>query len=156
MQPQDNREIGSALRRVLQAGREMQATLSRGLGLRVTDVQAVDHVASAEQPMGTVELGNRLGMRSSSAVALVNRLVEAGHLAREPDPRDRRRVVLVPTTDGRAEVHGILTPMLEQLRALIDELNEDEAAAVLWFLQEAAVTLRDFDKEARPEPHRRP
>lgn len=121
----------------------MQAALSRGLGLRVIDVQAMDHVGSAE-PMGPGELGDRLGIRSASAVALVDRLVEAGHLRREPDPTDRRRVRLVPTAEGRARVRAQLAPMLDQLTTVIQQLDEDQAAAVLRFLEQAAATMRDY------------
>lgn len=138
------REIGLALRRVLQAGREMQAALARRLGLRVTDVQALDHVASADVPMGTVELGDRLGMRSASAAALVDRLVAAGHLLREGDPTDRRRVALIATEQGRVDVRAQLAPMLEQLTTVIARLEEHEAASVLRFLEQATAAMHDY------------
>ncbi len=129
---------------MLQTGREMQATLARGLGLRVTDVQALDYVASIEEPIGTVELGDRLGIRSASAAVLVDRLVAAGHLVREPDPADRRRVTLTPTTDGRTEVRALLAPMLDALTEVISRLEESEAETVLRFLQQAAAVMHAY------------
>lgn len=107
------REISQALRYVLQAGREMQATLAHRIDLRVTDVQAIDHIAAATEPLGTVELGDRLGIRSASAAALVDRLIHAGFVHRHPDPNDRRRVVLSPTPDRRTEVRAHLAPCLK-------------------------------------------
>ncbi|WP_020658952.1 MarR family winged helix-turn-helix transcriptional regulator [Amycolatopsis benzoatilytica] len=144
------RAIGLELRRVLQAGREMQAQLAHGLGLRVTDVQALDHLSSVSAPIGTVELGDRLGIRSASAAVLVDRLVAAGHLVREPDPEDRRRVILTPTAHGRAEVRAQLAPMLDALTDVIRRLEDDEAATVLRFLAEAAETMHSYHREPAP------
>ncbi|MCP2181985.1 DNA-binding transcriptional regulator, MarR family [Prauserella alba] len=138
------RAVGLELRRVLQAGREMQAALARRLGVRVTDVQAMDHVAATDEPLGTVELGDRLGMRSASAAALVSRLIEAGHVVRESHPADRRRVVLTPTVHGRAEVRDQLAPMLDELTAVIGALDDAEAATVLRFLQQAGAVMRSY------------
>lgn len=140
----DQREIGLALRRVLQAGREMQSAVARRLGVRTIDVQAVDHVVSADRPLGTVELGNRLGIRSASAAVLVDRLVTAGHLTRSPDPSDRRRVVLAATEHAHHEIRTALAPLLADIDALADRLSPDEAATVLSFLTGAAAAMRAY------------
>ena len=53
------------------------------------------------EPIGPVELSRRLHMTSASATVLVDRLEEAGHVVREPDPHDGRRRVVRPTAAGR-------------------------------------------------------
>ncbi|HEX7303818.1 MarR family winged helix-turn-helix transcriptional regulator [Lentzea sp.] len=138
------REVGLAVRRMLQAGREMQAAMARRLGVRITDVQAVDHVVSADSPLGPVELGDRLGIRSASATVLVDRLVGAGHLTRAPDPRDRRRVVLGATDHARDEVRRALTPLLHDVAAITDRLDDEQVATVLGFLTDLTEALRDY------------
>lgn len=138
------REINEAVRQLLQAGRGMQATLGRRLGVRVTDVQAMDHVAAAAEPMGPVELGHRLGIRSASATALVNRLVAAGHLRRTVNPEDGRRVVVESTTEGRVEVRGQLAPMLDDLTRIGDDLDEAQAAIVLAYLRQATDAIHRY------------
>jgi DNA-binding MarR family transcriptional regulator len=135
-------QISLALRRVLQAGREMQAALARRLGVRVTDVAALDHVVSADDPLGTVELGHRLGIRSASAAVLVDRLVAAGHLQRRAHPGDRRRVILAATDHASGQVHHELTPLLGELATVTRRLDDDQAAIVLSFLTEAAAAMR--------------
>lgn len=129
----------------------MQSVVARELGVRVTDVQAVDHVSSAEEPLGTVELGDRLGMRSASAAVLVDRLVDAGHLVRERDPGDRRRVTLTATAHSRAEVRAQLAPMIDELTEVIAQLDQHQAGAVLWFLEQAAATMRSHHGPTHPE-----
>ena len=136
--------IQLSLRRMLQGGREMQSSLARQLGVRVIDVQAVDHVVSAEEPLGPVDLGNRLGIRSASATTLVDRLVAAGHLVREPHPADARRVALRATEHARYEVRQSLTPMLDEITAAIERLDHDQAATVSAFLHEVTAAMRDY------------
>ncbi|MFD4668654.1 MarR family winged helix-turn-helix transcriptional regulator [Lentzea sp. NPDC058450] len=142
------REVALAVRRMLQAGREMQAAMARRLGVRITDVQAVDQVVSADSPLGTVELGDRLGIRSASATVLVDRLVSAGHLTRSPDPHDRRRVVLSATDHARGEVRQALTPLLREITTITDRLDDDQAVTVLGFLEDLTAALRDYAAEA--------
>ncbi|GAB3892133.1 hypothetical protein GCM10029964_066440 [Kibdelosporangium lantanae] len=129
---------------MLQAGREMQAALARRVGVRVTDVQAVDHVVLADRPLGTVELGNRLGIRSASAAVLVDRLVTAGHLTRAPDPDDGRRVVLSATDHARQEVRDALAPLIEQVDVITNRLTEAEAATVMAFLTDVTAAMRSY------------
>lgn len=137
-------EISVALRRLLQAGREMQAALARQLGVRLTDVQAVDHVVSASQPVGTVELGHRMGIRSASAAALVDRLAASGHLVRQPHPSDRRRVTLTATDHARAQVRQALTPLLEEIASIAGRLDDDQAQTVLTFLADVTTAMRAY------------
>jgi DNA-binding MarR family transcriptional regulator len=145
------REINLALRRVLQSGREMQGALARHLGVRVTDVQAVDHVVSSAQPLGPVELGNRLGMRSASATALVDRMVAAGHLEREPDPRDGRRITVRATDHARDEVRRALTPLVDRIAEIASRLDEDQARTVLGFLDEVTDAMHDYAVSGRSD-----
>lgn len=137
-------EIGLALRRVLQVGREMQTALAHRLGVRLTDVQAVDHVVSADHPVGTVELANRLGIRSASAAVLVDRLVTAGHLTRSAHPSDRRRVTLEATDEARQRVREALTPLLKDIAAITADLDDDQAATILEFLADVTTVMRAY------------
>jgi DNA-binding MarR family transcriptional regulator len=145
-------EVDVALRRLLLAGREMQGALARRLGVRGIDVAAVDHVVSAVEPIGTVELGQRLGIRSASAAVLVDRLVTAGHLHREAHPDDRRRVRLGSTEHARSEVRQALAPLLEDIAALTERLDEEQTATLLWFLSEAAATMRAYAAGSQEDP----
>ncbi|MFD9739713.1 MarR family winged helix-turn-helix transcriptional regulator [Umezawaea sp. NPDC059074] len=146
-EPDIARDISRSLRDLLQAGRGVQTTLARRLGVGVTDVQAVSHLVESPEPLGTVELGNRLGIRSASATVLVDRLEAAGHLSRTAHPDDRRRVVLRPTDTARAEVREALAPLLASLGGIVADLDDDQAAAVLGFLRDATRAIGEFTAE---------
>ncbi len=133
-----------ALRRVQQAGVEANQELARRLGVGITDVAALEHLSAASSPLGPVELGHRLGIRSASATALVDRLEQSGHVRREARPDDRRRVALVPSEDSGVAVMAALAPMLADIEAAAARLTESEAAAVTQFLTEAADAMRRY------------
>src|SRR6478736_5691159 len=137
-------EPARALRLVQQATVEANQELARRLGIGITDIAALEHLSSAQQPLGPVELGHRLGIRSASATALVDRLEQSGHVRREPRPDDRRRVALVPSEHSAATVLTALAPLLADIEAAAARLTEDEAAAVTRFLTEAAAAMRRY------------
>jgi DNA-binding MarR family transcriptional regulator len=77
------------------------------------------------------DLAERLGIRHHSAVELVDRLVEAGLLARMHDPADRRRVLLALTETAETRLAELSAIHLEELRSLrpallqiLDQLGE--------------------------------
>lgn len=70
------------------------------LDLTVTQLTALFMLARSG-PTSVGQLAEKLGTRLSSASVLVDRLVNAGLIARSPDPRDRRRVILVVTDTGK-------------------------------------------------------
>jgi DNA-binding MarR family transcriptional regulator len=65
----------------------------------------------------------------------VDRLAEAGLVRREPDPRDRRGVLVTLTGAGRARVDAALEDLLRNERALLGSLDDDERAALAALLR---------------------
>lgn len=126
-----------------EAGPAHQALAGR-LGIGSTDAQALQHLAAAPRPAGTVELGNVLGIRSASAAALVDRLEATGHLRRQPHPTDGRRVTLHITESAGSQVREALHPLLHGVSELVDNLTEAEAEAVATFLRDAVRVLHEY------------
>ena len=94
---------------------------ARGAGLQPRHHQALLAIRGGERP-SVGDLGERLGIKPHSAAELVNRLVAARLVRRQPDTQDRRRVYLV------------LTPAaLRRLESLsIAHHRELQRLAVLW------------------------
>ncbi len=141
-----DREVGLALRTLLRAGRELTATLARRLDLGVTDVQAMDHLVSAEGTPGPAQLAHVLGIRSASATVLVDRLESAGHLRRARSSVDRRRVTLEVTESAQHEVRAAMMPLLARLAEITSALDADEAEVVRRFLHDATACIQDFTR----------
>ena len=134
---------GLALRRVVQATQGANLALARRLGLGVTDVAALDHLLE-RGPLGPAELGERLGLRSASATALVDRLEAAGHVERHPHPSDRRRLAIVPTDHARSETLTALGPLLEAIGEAGADLAPAEREAIVGYLDRVAAALEAY------------
>ncbi|MEO7125688.1 MAG: MarR family transcriptional regulator [Nakamurella sp.] len=138
------RLVGNAVRSLIRAGRGMQSAMARQLAMGDTDLAAMDELVTSPTPLGPVELGRRLGIRSASATVLVDRLEAVGHLHRHPHPSDRRRVVLEASESAVAEVRGTLTPMLMSMGQIAERLDPHDAEVVLAFLREVTTAMNDF------------
>ncbi|KAA9166384.1 winged helix-turn-helix transcriptional regulator [Amycolatopsis acidicola] len=142
--PETAFRIGQTLRELLRLAPEIHATLARRVGIGVTDLIALDHVTASDTPLGVVELGNRLGIRSASATVLVDRLTAAGHLERVPHETDRRRITVRPTDAARTDALEALGPLVPKILEVVGKLDADSAEEILVFLQEISATLTAF------------
>ncbi|MFC4148388.1 MarR family winged helix-turn-helix transcriptional regulator [Micromonospora mangrovi] len=142
--PPTTSEAARALREVLRVAGDTRSALARRLGIGATDAAAIDHLISSAEPLGPVELGNRLGIRSASATTLVDRLVQAGHVERAPHPSDRRRLSLQVTEHAFTEVLAALRPMLAGVEQAVARLTPEQAEATTAFLREVADVMRDY------------
>jgi DNA-binding MarR family transcriptional regulator len=137
-------ELLDELRRV---GREhsdatvlFHSALADDLGLHPTDYKALG-VLQRLGPLSAGELGSQTGLAPASVTNLTDRLVARGFLRREPDPVDRRRVLL------RADVAGLtdnefFASWQRAAAQLWEKYTDSELAVILNFLSDTAERLR--------------
>jgi DNA-binding MarR family transcriptional regulator len=129
---------------------DAEAALARRMGLGPSDLAAMTHLASARQPVGPGWLSARLGLTPAAATELVDRLEKVGHVSRQRDHNDRRRVNLIPTGSSLNQVHGQLLPLLDAIDAAAGEFSADERAAIRRFLAEVISIYQDFAAGTEP------
>lgn len=156
MAEEQAREVSLAVRELLQSARQMQSAAARQLGVNVTDVQAMDLITAGAGHLSPRDLATRLGIRTSSTSALIDRLELAGHLQRttaedRPQPRPTR-TRLVATSHARQEVREVLRDVNTGFAELAASLSEDEAAVVLDFLRRGRQILQDYADGAGGQP----
>lgn len=146
--------LSEALREVLTLTQLARAALAERLGMPLTNVEAVEHVAMAQgagEPIGPVELSRRLGVTSAAGTQSVNRLVAEGHMTRGPHPRDGRRQILNVTDSGFDHVMGELAPLLGLVFRASDSLSGEERAGALHYLGRVAAAYRAYLARSAPE-----
>ena len=72
----------------------------------------------------------------------IDRLTEAGLVRREPDPRDRRGVLVTLTEEGKSRADAALADLLASERKLLAGLGEGQRAELAGMLR---VLLAPFD-----------
>ena len=87
-------------------------------------------------PMTVGQIGNRLGLESSTLTPLIKRLEAAGHLFRKRDPEDERRVQVHLTDQGRT-----LAEQAQDVPACIEAATEMDTAEIN-ALRQSLVQLR--------------
>lgn len=110
---------------------------AQALGLFPTDLKSAD-ILNEAGPMTAGELGRKTGLSTGSVTALVDRLEKAGYVAREKDPNDRRRVIIVPLTASKKHVKDLFRSLSESTMDLCREYTEEELELIFSFVGKAA------------------
>jgi len=131
--------------RVLQtAMADAESALARRMNMGQSDIAAMTHLAAARQPVGPGWLSGRLGLTPAAATELVDRLERVGHVSRERDHNDRRRVNLILTESSLNQVNGHLRPLLDAVDNVAGGFGTEERAAIRRFLSEVIAIYEDF------------
>jgi DNA-binding MarR family transcriptional regulator len=162
------RRLLSALRRLTGAFTAMGYRFGELHGLSRSDVAALIVITEASEQgtsIGTVELARRIGITAPSATVLVDRLIDAGLLARQRDLSDGRRVVLTLTAAARAAGRDHFGTLNDMLLQMLDAHSPDDlrtAAAVVDQAADLAIAKANeagdstTTDRSRPSSHRGP
>jgi DNA-binding MarR family transcriptional regulator len=100
--------------------------------LTASDFRALLHVIVAENaggPLTAGELRKRMGMSGAAITYLVERMITSGHLLRDSDPADRRKVMLRVADHGVEVARDFFTPLAGHTRNSLANLSDDDLAA---------------------------
>lgn len=147
---QEGSDIGDLLRRLSFELDEMSRRFAARHGLHQTAGRALFALMEAGEqgrPMTAGRLAASLGLSSAAVTALVDRMVAAGHVRRERDPADRRRVVLV--TEGSADELGeaFFRPLGDELERRTADFDDAELDVVRRYLRAATDAVRRHARE---------
>jgi len=77
-------------------------------------------------PDSQVQIGQRCGIDQSDMHAMLNELAAQGHVARTPDPADRRRNLVTLTAAGRRRLEELDTALTGVQHDILDALSSAE------------------------------
>lgn len=113
--------------------------VARKLGVTPTETQCL-YVLARFGPSTPSEIAKRVNLSSGATTRMLDRLLAAGYITRDPDPVDRRRVVIAPAGDGIERIGELYAPLNKDLAALLDEFDSGELrklALFAWSAEEA-------------------
>ncbi len=118
---------------VLAAARVLVAISIRSVAATTRDTVTVPQlrvlVLVAGRPgVNVAAAALELGVHRSNATRVVDRLVRAGLLTREQDPRDRRRLVLELTDAGRRLIANVDDHRRAEIAAVLARVPPDQLA----------------------------
>lgn len=131
-------ELGAALRTYQRSVDAFDQAVADVLGINRTDLRCLDLLLERGQATPGF-LAAALGLTTGSVTAMLDRLERLGYLERRPDPADRRRVEVHPSSQSitlAGRIYGPLAaegvPLLgrynrAQLELLVDVLRRMQA-----------------------------
>jgi DNA-binding MarR family transcriptional regulator len=143
-------ELRAALRRFGLEDDRLDALAARRVGAPPVEFKAMDHLLEAGE-LTPSELSDRLALTSGAVTALLDRLERLGWVRREPNPSDRRSVVVRPTPP-KNKAAGIYAPFAAALERAAGKLTAAERAAAVRFLEEAATLAREQADRLKAPP----
>jgi DNA-binding MarR family transcriptional regulator len=113
------------------------------VGLRLTDMQCIN-VLELMGPSTPGELARFTGLTTGGVTVMLDRLERGGYLKREPNPRDRRSVLVHLNPAKLKKIQAFYDEINDRMTALLDETSERELRSVVKLLSKM--------NESRVEP----
>ncbi|SDQ29558.1 DNA-binding transcriptional regulator, MarR family [Curtobacterium sp. UNCCL20] len=145
-------DVLNALRRYRSAEAAAQRRAREALGLGENALLALRALLDAEEAGRSVnakDLAEQLHITAASTSALVDRLVRSGHVERNPDPNDRRGVILTATGGSMRQVLRVIDQLDSRAIEATDHLSSDDMAVIVAFLDEMVRVVDDVDSARR-------
>jgi len=113
------------------------------LGLGTADWKCLD-VLLKSGPVSAGQLAELTGLSTGAITGIVDRLEHAGHVRRERDPADRRRVIIRPAPQPGLvrEVTRIFQSLGRSMAWVSERYSDEQLAVIAGFLQSTIATLR--------------
>jgi DNA-binding MarR family transcriptional regulator len=135
--------------RAMSAESEQIGRVFAGLhGLGPNDFRALLHIMvadSAGTPLTSGELRSRMGVSGAAITYLVERMIASGHIRRESDPADRRKVILRFDDQGVAVARAFFTPLADHTSAALADLPDADLAAAHRVFVALTAAMRTFE-----------
>lgn len=118
------------------------------------DFHALLHIMVADtagKPLTLAQLRERMNVTPAAITYLVDRMIEAGHIRREPDPADRRKSLLRYESSGMALAHEFFSPLGVHLRAALADLPDKDLIAAHRVFMAMIAAMSTFEDELHAE-----
>jgi len=133
--------LTDALREVSGLSVLFSQTIADRLGIGSTDLETLG-ILSRDGPVTAGRLAELTGLTTGAITGLVDRLERAGYVRREPDPSDRRRVIISWNSEREAELLPLFASMQRSMQQLYTRYSDAELGLILDFIRRAAAAAQ--------------
>jgi len=133
--PDLEERFADALHGTARAWRQAVDRRLKNLGLSQASWMTIAVAAKAHTPLSQSELADRLGVEGATMVAMVDRLVKAGFVARQPSKTDRRINRIVVTEAGNRLFATVKTEAAAVRKELLEHIDPKKLALATELLE---------------------
>lgn len=134
-------DVVRALNDLTDSGIASERAALNSLGIGPNDAKVLRFLLQRspdDEPVTPRLLASMLGISSAATTALIDRLADAGWVAREPYPGDRRSIVVRATIDAASPARRVLSVRRASAVAAAGRLGPAERRVVADFLDDIA------------------
>lgn len=133
----------------LGAASEFDEGLAKKLKLSRTDMRCLELIGQ-HGPLTAGQLALESGLTTGAVTFILDRLEEAGMVARRRDTEDRRRVWVEIVPEARERLEGLQRPVADEMRQVAQRFKADELAVVRDFMRQAKEVFQRQVSDAVP------
>ena len=127
--------FSNALHNTARAWRQAVDRRLKYLGVSQASWTTIAVVAKAATPLSQSELADKLAVEGATMVAMIDRLVSAGLVVREPSTTDRRVKRVVVTDAGRALYDTVKAEAAQVRNELLSAIDGEQLQAATHVLE---------------------
>jgi DNA-binding MarR family transcriptional regulator len=120
--------------------------------LGASDFRALLHILVAENagaPLTSGELRHKMGLSAPAITYLVERMINAGHITRDSDPADRRKVIVRHAEQDFDVAGAFFAPLAAHTHGAMLELSDTDLVTAHRVLAALIDGMRRFHNEVR-------
>lgn len=147
--PMPDDDLRARVQQIAVRQQAFERHLARELAVDDNGLRAMDHLLTSG-PSTPTELADRLDISTAALSLVVQRLERAGHVDRQPHPRDGRKVVITPGVGSAARAEALVAPLISGVESLISDLSSADRAVVQSFLDRLLGVYDEATRHAVP------
>ena len=114
-----------------------KGSMSSAYGLSMGESPVLAYICRSDELLSPSELANRLGYSRSRMTRILDALGAKGFITREHDKNDGRRVIVLPTEEGRKHSRESRAEGVGNLAESLSMLGEDDTRDLIRVLEKA-------------------
>jgi len=144
------RQLSADLRAITAHSDRVGRYYARQNDLSHGDFHALLHIMLAETagtPLTPAQLSEHLDVSAAAITHLADRMIDAGHIRREPDLQDRRKSLLRFEDDSMGLAREFFMPLGEHIRSALAEVTDRDLRAAHRVFAAMVVAMSTFENE---------
>lgn len=141
-------EVLEAMRAYRAAEVAMRRRTQQSMDMGENELLVLRYLARArrrDEFVTPVAVSRYLGITSASTTALLDRLARSGHIVREPNPADRRSIIITSSDQAEDEIRHTLSDMHTRMMDVVRGMTPDDRVTVISFLDALRGAVDDID-----------
>lgn len=110
--------------------------IAEQLGINTSDLECLDLAREVADDVAVTagQLADWIGLTSGAITGVIDRLERAGLVKRQRDPKDRRKVMVCPTSGAQKTVPPLFAPLHEAMVGMWARYSDAQLELILDFL----------------------